>query len=202
MRIGVDFDNTIVCYDALFHRLALAERLIPASLPAAKGPIRDYLRRAGREDAWTELQGRAYGLHILQATPFPGVCEFFWRCSARGDRLYVISHKTRFPFLGEQHDLHAAGRRWLAAHGFSDAAERGLGPAPAEVHFELTKEAKLERIGACACEVFIDDLPEFLTEPRFPAGVRRILFDPNGTAPEGPDLERATSWSAVEALLT
>ena len=36
MRIGVDFDNTIVCYDTLFHRLAVEEGLIPPDIPPRK----------------------------------------------------------------------------------------------------------------------------------------------------------------------
>ena len=30
MRIGVDLDNTIVCYDGLFQRVAVREGLVPA----------------------------------------------------------------------------------------------------------------------------------------------------------------------------
>ena len=32
MILGVDFDNTIVAYDSLFHRVALERGLIPADL--------------------------------------------------------------------------------------------------------------------------------------------------------------------------
>ena len=57
MLIGVDFDNTIVCYDRLFHHVAVERSLIPATLPADKESVRNYLREQGREDDWTELQG-------------------------------------------------------------------------------------------------------------------------------------------------
>ena len=46
--LGVDFDNTIVSYDCLFHRVAAERGLIPASLVATKGAVRDYLRRSSR----------------------------------------------------------------------------------------------------------------------------------------------------------
>ena len=55
MRIGVDFDNTIVCYDEVFHRVALERKLISPSLRVNKGAVRDHLRTIGREDAWTEM---------------------------------------------------------------------------------------------------------------------------------------------------
>ena len=49
MLVGLDFDNTIVCYDRLFHRLARERGLIPEHVPATKGAVRDHLRNVGRE---------------------------------------------------------------------------------------------------------------------------------------------------------
>ncbi len=197
MRIGVDFDNTIVCYDQLFHRIALERGLIPASLPATKGHVRDMLRRMGREEEWTEMQGQVYGKRLHEAEPFAGVLEFFTLCRERGWIAFIISHRTRYPFVGEQYDLHDAAQRWLTSHGFYDPVRIGL--SAGQVHFELSKQAKLDRIASVGCDYFIDDLPEFLLEPGFPAGVKRILFDPNGAA--GDELHRATSWRAIEAVL-
>jgi hypothetical protein len=57
MILGVDFDNTIVRYDELFHRIAVERGFIPKSLPARKKEVRDFLRRQGHEQTWTELQG-------------------------------------------------------------------------------------------------------------------------------------------------
>ena len=61
MTLGIDFDNTIVGYDQLFHRVAVERRLIPANLPPRKNDVRDFLRSQGREDDWTMLQGYVYG---------------------------------------------------------------------------------------------------------------------------------------------
>ena len=54
MRIGIDFDNTIVSYDALFHKVAREAGLVPESVAATKVAVRDYLREIGREDDWTK----------------------------------------------------------------------------------------------------------------------------------------------------
>jgi len=64
MLVGLDFDNTIVRYDQLFHRLAVERGLIPPGVSATKQSVRDYLRAADREVDWTELQGIAYGPRI------------------------------------------------------------------------------------------------------------------------------------------
>jgi len=32
--------------------------------------------------------------------------------------VFIISHRTRHPFIGEPHDLHAAALSWLERQGF------------------------------------------------------------------------------------
>ncbi len=199
IRIGVDFDNTIVCYDSLFHRVALERGLIPPVLPPRKSDVRNHLRAAGQEDLWTELQGYVYGARMLEADPFPGVLEFFRKCRQRDLDVCIVSHKTQYPFLGQQYDLHLAATGWLTAQGFFD--EEGLGLRPEQVSFELTKEAKLNRIGSRGCTHFIDDLPEILGEPGFPSGTERILFDPSGSNEEDPRFTRAESWAWITSRL-
>ena len=190
MRIGIDFDNTLVSYDALFHRVALDQQAIPADLAQTKVAVRDYLRRAGREPVWTEMQGTVYGARMDEAQAYPGAIEFLRWASARGLELRIVSHKTRHPFIGPKHDLHDAARRWVERHlaGCVD---------PASVFFELTQEEKIGRIGAIGCHYYIDDLPEILLAPAFPGEVRRILFDPDAHHAAEPSLVRMRSWSDI-----
>ncbi len=199
MVLGVDFDNTIVRYDDLFHRVALERGLIPPTLPATKTSVREYLRREGREDDWTALQGYVYGPRMGEAQPFPGVIEFLTACVRSGVAVRIISHKTRHPFLGPAYDLHQAARDWLVAHRFFEAD--GVNLADEHVRFELTKQDKLRRIGELGCTHFIDDLPELLAEPAFPASVERILFDPAGTE-TGHPFRRVESWPALASILS
>jgi hypothetical protein len=195
MLVGLDFDNTIVCYDRLFHRLARERGLLTEHVPATKGAVRDHLRSIDREDDWTELQGVGYGPRISDAEPFPGVKPFLARAKQAGVRVVVISHKTKHPYLGEPHDLHAAAHAFLTTHGFYDTAATGL--SPASVFLELTKQAKLDRIASLGCDVFVDDLPEFLAEPGFPVRPWKVLFDPADACPDADDYVRARSWDEI-----
>jgi hypothetical protein len=199
MRIGVDFDNTIVCYDELFHRLAVDQGLIPASVPVAKGEVRGYLERCGQGDAWTELQGDVYGARLQEATAFPGVLAFFERCVGEGLALYIISHKTQYPVIGPPYDLHQAAQEWLDRHGFFDA--NLIGMPKDRVYFELTQQDKVQRIAQVGCSVFIDDLPEVLTNPRLPANVQRILFDPHARHGTDGRFHHTMSWTEIERLI-
>jgi len=199
MIIGVDFDNTIVCYDGIFHRVALERGLIPNDLPQDKTTVRNHLRQTDREPDWTEMQGYVYGPRLIDAQPYPGVLEFFRTAVQQGIEVRIISHKTKHPFLGEQHDLHAAAWGWLEANGFFDPARIGI--RRDQVFLELTKESKHQRIGTLGCTHFIDDLPEFLLDPAFPVGVERIHFDPCGTAKPENGLRSAQSWSQITSEL-
>ena len=184
--IGIDFDNTLVCYDDVFRRLA-AERALAAPPPgSSKRSIRDGLRAAGREHAWTELQALAYGTRIGEAAAFPGAQEFVDRCGRAGIDVYVISHKTELPYAGGDVNLRAAARGWLAANGFFAGAG---GLTPERVYFEGTREEKIGRIERLGCTHFIDDLAEFLAEPALRRDLVRILFEPGGACDEDDDAE-------------
>jgi hypothetical protein len=196
--IGVDFDNTIVCYDELFHRAAREAGLIPANLVSGKSAVRDHLRAANNEDAWTRLQGEVYGRRMLEAPPFPGVLAFFRRMVTAGAAVCIISHRSRYPYLGPRHDLHQAARDWLEHHGFFDTARIGLGRD--RVFLEVHKHEKLRRIAAQGCTRFIDDLPELLGDPTFPHGVERILFDPRDDYRHTP-LSRLRAWNQIETIV-
>ena len=194
LHLGVDFDNTIVCYDEVFHRLALAEGLIPSSVPCDKTSVRDFLRAAGREDRWTAMQAVVYGKRMPEARPFPGVLDFFGACAQRALRLSIISHRTRQPIVGEPCDLHAAALRWLEQNGFVDLVSREA------IHFLESRAEKVARVDQAGCTHFIDDLPEFLAEPLLPPALRRILFDPARAAGAKPGLTVVSSWAEMRGI--
>lgn len=196
MRIGIDFDNTIVSYDALFHKVACEQGLVPATIPVSKVAVRDHLRQIGQEDRWTEMQGYVYGARMDEAVSYPGALEFFACAIAAGHELAIVSHKTRHPFIGPQYDLHAAARAWVERHLVWDGAP--LLP-PERVFFELTKEEKLARMAAFGCEVFIDDLPEILNAPSFPKATRPLLFDPESN--HRTTIPAFSAWPEIAAHL-
>jgi hypothetical protein len=195
MRLGIDLDNTIVNYDALFARLAEEHGLLPPHVAASKQAIRDSLRMQGREDRWTELQGIAYGSRMEEAVPFDGVDEFLRRCTKANIEWWIISHRTLQPYLGAPVDLHAAARQWLLRRGI--LAEKQLD----RVKLAVSRQLKLDCIANTECSIFIDDLPELLLDDQFPRGVRRVLFDPFDQNPDRAEYERAKHWLEIASLL-
>ena len=198
MRIGIDFDNTIACYDGVFHAAALERGLIPADLGRDKNSVRDHLNGSGRKDDFTELQGYVYGARMDLVSPYPGFAEFVAAARAAGHDLFIVSHKTKHPILGPKHDMHAAARGFLIDRGLMGEAPGQI--APDRVFFELTKDEKVARAQALSCELFVDDLPEILAMSGFPDGMRKVLFDPeNQFADKATPYERRASWVEIAA---
>jgi hypothetical protein len=197
MRIGIDFDNTIACYDGVFHTAAFQRGLIPADLGASKNEVRDYLNNSGRSEDFTELQGYVYGARMDLVAPYVGFGAFLAQATGSKNELFIVSHKTKNPMLGPKYDMHTAARGFLEAQGFIG----NNGVQPKNIYFEQTKEDKVARANKLAVDVFIDDLPEILSMRGFPAGLRPILFDPDGRYPDDKAFERHTAWSAIATAL-
>jgi hypothetical protein len=102
----------------------------------------------------------------------------------------IISHKTRTPYRGPAYDLHAAALDWLEYAGFFDR----LGLPRQAVSFSEAKTGKVQKIKEFGCTHFIDDLPEILLAPDFPAGVQGLLFGPAETS---APLTRFASWAEL-----
>jgi len=176
MIVGLDFDNTIVCYDSLFHKVSVEQGLISQDFPINKIKIRDHLRSINKEDVWTEMQGYVYGYRMQEAEAFPFLLEFIDNLIENGHQIVVISHKTKYPFIGEKYDLHKAAKFWLYKNLITNKGNSQF--TLNNCFFEKTKDQKVLKITEQDCDLYIDDLPEILENPLFPEKCLRILFDP------------------------
>jgi len=197
LLLGLDFDNTLISYDQLFYRVALDKALIPEETLQQKNAVRDYLRQQDQEEDWTRLQGEVYGSRILEAIPYQGMLDVINSFSSKQIPMRIVSHKTRTPYLGEPWDLHAAARSWLAQQKIHGSNEMAL--SAGQVFFELTKEAKVERILELGCTHYVDDLPEILQ--MIPDHVEKILFSPDAKSDKYPDWNLMRSWQELPAIL-
>lgn len=195
MILGIDFDNTLACYDGLFHAEAVRRGLLDATTSIDKNSVRQALVEKGFEEEFTILQGHIYGPGILQAPVYQGVMNCLQSLKKQGVRLVIISHKTPFPYLGPAYDLHASARNWLEENGFyaNNLMDRQ------DVFFEVAVESKLQRIAQQNCTHFIDDLPKILQHPLFPEQTKALLFDPH--AFEHVSSATFLTWESMEQSL-
>lgn len=190
--LGLDFDNTLVRYDRLFHQLAIEKGLIEESLPAEKLIIRDYLRSQGLDEQFTLLQGEVYGPRILEAQPAVGMLKTLVELNQRGVPMVLVSHKTKTPYKGPPYDLHNSALSWLQKYKFFDSS--GLGWSVNQVFFEESKEAKVQRIQESRCTHYVDDLPEILSMLQGP--VSKILYDPSNFYQQSR-IARIANWNEL-----
>ena len=196
VRIGIDFDNTIICYDKVFAAVARRRGLVPEDWEGLKTDLRDHLRsREGGELAWQGLQGFVYGKGIGGAEAYPGVPEFLAACRQAGAKVYIVSHKTRYGHQDPDHtDLRVAARNWLRGAGLIDAADAAL--ATGDVYFEDTQAGKVDRLADLKLDVFIDDLVDVFEQPHFPKTTRAILFT-RSPPPHPAHCKPIATWTGI-----
>jgi hypothetical protein len=196
LRIGIDFDNTIITYDDVFLATARQQGLIDADFTGRKQAIRDAIRLLpDGELSWQKLQGWVYGKGLAQAPMFEGVDAFLRRCRLNKVPVVIVSHKTKFGHYDpDRVNLRDAAQQWMMKHDFFQ--DSGYGIDPGNVYFEATRQDKLARIAQLRCTHFIDDLEEVLSDPGFPPGVERILF--TGGRPASAACIVCPTWRHIE----
>jgi len=197
--IGVDFDNTLVSYDEVMHRVAVERGLISSDVGKGKRVIREHVRRSAEgERAWQQLQSVVYGEQIGEAQLIDGVQAFFAQCKPAGIPVRIVSHKTEMAaWNAAGTNLRTAALAWMEQHRFF--ADNGLGLSPADVFFEPTRQEKIARIRQLHCTHFIDDLEETFLEPGFPQEVEKLLFSPTAPSAALSAVRWMPSWQEIYA---
>lgn len=203
MHIGIDFDNTLACYDQVFTRLAQERGVIGPGERETKQCIRQLIRqKKDGELLWQRLQGEVYGLRMQEAEQFVGEDQFLRRCAATpGVQIYIVSHKTEFGHFDETHtNLRDAACKWMHGQGFFDTTKYAI--PEKHLFFESTQQEKVARIASLRCDVFIDDLAELFSNPSFPCTTKKILFsstEPCGHIGEVDHI--CARWMEIEAAV-
>ena len=191
MLIGLDFDNTIVCYYEAIARLADELFYLPPDVPRTKLALRDFLRQANREPECTAFQGALYGPGMTYAKPFEQALETMQALKDMGHSLCIVSHRSLRPYAGPAYDLHAAARAWveqrLASNGLIENEM---------AHFHETHGQKIAAIRDLGCNAFLDDLPEVLEDNHFPSSCWAILFDPHRSHAK-VNSQRVEHWGEI-----
>lgn len=195
MLIGLDFDNTIVCYDKSIARLADELLDLPPDIPRTKLALRSFFRQSNREVEWTAFQGKLYGPGMEYAEPFDQALETIQVLRDMGHKLCIVSHRSLKPYAGLAYDLHAAARGWVEMR----LAREGLIQNSTAYFYESQKE-KISAVAALGCKAFLDDLPEVLGDQDFPKTCQAILFDPEGSYTRS-NHKRISRWADLPKLL-
>lgn len=196
--VGIDLDNTLVCYDEVFAELALRKGIEVDPLNAKSSLKEAMLKKPGGNLDWTLVQGLAYGPELQRAKLFEEAFDVVKSILVAGNEVAIISHKTRFPAVGEAYDLQASARQFLRRHiieRLSTQEQKRI-----KIHLCATLHEKMFTIRTLDCIAFVDDLVEVLQHPLFPARTKRIHFSPKPSSVNF-DLS-ANNWIIIGSFLS
>ena len=196
LRIGIDFDNTIACYDRVFPKIATELGLLKENNLTFKNDVKQKLLQQPDGDVlWQKLQGKVYGKYMLQADIFPGFYEFLILSKLRGNQIFIVSHKSEFGHFDEEKiSLREQAVKWMQKQGIISNDELSL--KNNNIFFESTRLDKISRIKSLECTHFIDDLSIVLTDFNFP-NIDKIWFSNNFTASPDESIHTFSSWREI-----
>lgn len=192
MRIGIDIDNTIICYTGVFASIA-REQGFDVPLASSKEETKRWFKDRNLDSAFTILQGEVYGSQLHKACLFDDVQKFIEDASKQGHQLFLVSHKTQYPIIGESIDLRAAAVKFLEKHRVTSYNTVQM----QNIFFEDTIDNKVARIGALNLDLFIDDLIEVFEHPNYPIHVRSVLFRNVVESSFLDNVEVYSSWQSI-----
>src|SRR3974377_1470139 len=93
LRIGLDFDNTIITYDDVFLSTAQEWSLVGSDFIGRKQAVRDAIRLLpDGELLWQRLQGQVYGRGLAKAKMLEGVESLLHCCRVTTAPVMIAPH--------------------------------------------------------------------------------------------------------------
>jgi 2-hydroxy-3-keto-5-methylthiopentenyl-1-phosphate phosphatase len=190
MRIGIDFDNTLVNYDKIFQSIAKKMGLQNTANP--KDGIKSYLLTIPDGlKYWKEIQAVVYGEYIKDAYYLPDFIDFCNFTRENDITLFIISYKTKYACTTKGRvSLHKAANDWI---------QNKIDFFPREnIYFELTMKNKIARIKSLNLDFYFDDLISVFKHRSFPNHVKKVLFTNHVTEFRDMKIEKyeiVNNWS-------
>ena len=173
IKLGIDLDNTIICYDELIYDLAKNKfpKINFLRNSKSKKMIKNEIIKIYGNEQWTKLQGIIYGKKILEARVFNGFRKGIQKLKDEFE-IFIISHKTNKAAIGKNINLHAAAKKFLKKNNISFCKNELIDKN--KILFAGTQNAKIRLIKNKKIDIFIDDLdvvlqslPEMVTKIHF-----------------------------------
>ena len=191
MRIGFDFDNTIVDYTPVFTKIANDLGLKYENNP--KNSIKYYFENElDNPSSWKEVQLQVYCELINSIKPSDKLSDLIkWLIDYNHD-FFIVSHKTQTIKSGNSKtNLREPANKWIENNLPLFKKER--------IFFESSALAKVRKINSLRLDYFVDDLLTILKHHQFPKETKKILF--NSTTNKDKKFYKASSWDEVKKII-
>lgn len=192
-KVGLDFDNTIICYDDVFHTIALKKGWIKKDFPHSKVLVKEFLVKEDHNDLrWQELQAEAYGEEIFTAHFYPEALQVIKTLKDLGHELHIVSHKSEYSHLRKEVNLRQKALEWMEQNKLLEIIP------PSNVHFAADRNQKVEKIKNLGIDFFLDDLLEVLEHPQFPSSTLRFHFTPGLDVKTKVEFPQINHWTKFQ----
>lgn len=173
LRIGIDFDNTIIDYNNIFYKLARQYQFIDIDVVASKSEVKAaIIAKYGNDNNWQLLQSKAYGESIYQAECFIQCKAVLLKLVQQGHQLFIVSHKSELSHFDPLVSLRKHALAWLIQQEIiSDDFIKS-----SHLFFMGTLEDKVKKIASLELDIFIDDLDQVFLHEQFPNKTVNIAF--------------------------
>ena len=191
MRIGFDFDNTIVNYDLVFSQIA--DQLNLEYLDSPKNSIKNYYEvELGQRNLWKKVQFKVYCELISKIEPSDKfIALLHWLIENKHD-IFIVSHKTQNIKINNKNlNLREPAKKWLERNIPIFNKER--------IFFESSAIAKIRKIKSLSLDFFVDDLVTILNHRQFPLLTKKILY--NRYLLKLNNIYVASNWDEVKKLI-
>ena len=197
MVIGFDFDNTIIDYSNSFKILAKKKKYNKINSNLDKNSLKDFLIKNKKQNEWTIIQGEVYGKYITRAELYKGFIKLFRYLLKKNIKIFIVSHKTKYPYLGKKINLRKEAKKWIQKNIIYK--NKIFNFSMKNVYFENSIEKKINRIVKLKCNIFIDDLPQILN--LLPKNIIKFLFNPNAKKKIKENYKTIESWAKFYDLI-
>ena len=167
MLIGIDFDNTIACYDKVFQEVAKNQKIVNKNWIGNKTDLKKLILKSKKgKELWMKIQGMVYGQYMKNAEIMDGFVNFLKVTKLLDVDVCIISHKTKYGHFDKNKiDLRKEALKWIKKNKILDANK---------VYFANTREEKISLINDLKCDIFIDDLIEVLDHDNLNKNIKKI----------------------------
>jgi hypothetical protein len=190
---GFDLDNTLIDYSAAVEEYCRIMTIIPCT---NIGMLREQLRKNNVSDyEWQLAQGWLYTEGLQFAQVGLGSVDLCSYLTQAGYRLYIVSHKTTHtPEFCGNIPLHDLANNWIQKSTIANYFKE-----TEQIHYESTRELKVQKIKELALNYFVDDLEEIFNESKFPSNTKSFLI--NKSSSQNSKVKCVSDFSDIKEIL-
>ena len=198
LRIGIDFDNTIVNYDSAFKKIAAQYKYISKNWDGNKQQLRNEIIKKDSVETWKKLQGLVYGKYIYLAKLNEGIEKFLIKSKLINSKIFIVSHKTIYGHYDKRKILlRKAALDWIKNRNFF--IKKLI--KKENIYFEESIENKVKRINQLKLNFFIDDLELILKNKKLNKNIKKILFNELKKKNKNSNIIQHSKWENIDEYI-